>query len=137
MKKYVVGFLFNDDMNKVALIYKNRPDWQIGKLNGIGGHIEENELPYSAMVREFTEETGVKIDKWISFCQLSGINEKYEVDFFYATSDRIFDVNSITDEKVEIFDVDQLNNLPVIDNLKWLIPMCLDRYHVNCSALAR
>lgn len=137
MKKYVVGFLFNDDMNKVALIHKNRPDWQIGKLNGIGGHVEEGEPPHSTMVREFMEETGVKINNWEYFCHLCGINGDYVVDFFYAISDKIYDVNSVTDEKVEIFDIKELNNIPVIDNLKWLIPMCLDQYFVNCSAISR
>ena len=37
LKKWVVGFIFNSDMDHVLLINKNRPDWQIGFLNGIGG----------------------------------------------------------------------------------------------------
>ena len=60
MKKYVVGFLFQGD--KVALIQKNRPAWQKGKLNGIGGHIEENETPLSTVDREFFEELGYQLE---------------------------------------------------------------------------
>lgn len=59
----VLGFGFTND-NRVALIRKIRPDWQRGSFNGVGGHIEPGESPVDAMVREFMEETGVKIDKW-------------------------------------------------------------------------
>jgi 8-oxo-dGTP diphosphatase len=45
MNKYVVGFLFNSDTNKVCLIKKNRPQWQKGRLNGVGGHIEDGKAP--------------------------------------------------------------------------------------------
>lgn len=51
MKNYVVGFLFNNDMTKIVLIHKNRPYWQIGKLNGVGGKIEEYESSFNAMIR--------------------------------------------------------------------------------------
>ena len=63
MKHYVVGFLFSDDRKKVVLIEKTHPGWQKGKWNGIGGHIEEGELPKDAMQREFNEEAGVLIHK--------------------------------------------------------------------------
>ena len=37
----------------VVLTHKNRPAWQAGKLNGVGGKIELLESPVAAMVREF------------------------------------------------------------------------------------
>ena len=40
--KYVTGFLFSPDKKSVVLINKNRPAFQVGKLNGVGGKIEEN-----------------------------------------------------------------------------------------------
>jgi len=55
--RYVLGFMFDRDYAEVALILKNRPAWQAGKWNGIGGKIEGDETPHAAMVREFTEET--------------------------------------------------------------------------------
>ena len=39
VKHYSVGFLFNDTKTKVCLIKKNRPTWQEGFLNGVGGHL--------------------------------------------------------------------------------------------------
>jgi 8-oxo-dGTP diphosphatase len=38
--KYCVGYLFNDDGSKLALILKQHPAWQKGKWNGIGGKLE-------------------------------------------------------------------------------------------------
>jgi hypothetical protein len=51
MTKYVVGLAF-DDEGRVALIEKNRPAWQRGLLNGIGGKIEGDEMPVETMIRE-------------------------------------------------------------------------------------
>lgn len=71
MTRYVVGFLFADD--EVLLIKKNHPSWQFGKLNGLGGHIEENESPLDAMIREFEEESGgARIEHWNMFLLLKG-----------------------------------------------------------------
>jgi hypothetical protein len=55
--RYVLGFVFSEDSSRVLLVWKNRPAWQAGKLNGIGGKIEAGETPLQAMQREFREET--------------------------------------------------------------------------------
>lgn len=64
MTRYVLGFMVWGSL--VSLIRKKRPEWQAGKLNGVGGHVEEGEPPRNAMAREFFEETGVKTspDLW-------------------------------------------------------------------------
>lgn len=59
---YVLGFAFDASFKHVLLVFKNRPSWQQGKLNGVGGHLEVGECPLSAMVREFKEETGIQTD---------------------------------------------------------------------------
>jgi 8-oxo-dGTP pyrophosphatase MutT (NUDIX family) len=56
--EYVVGFVFDPDESHLLLIWKNRPAWQAGKLNGPGGKRENGETPLAAMEREFGEETG-------------------------------------------------------------------------------
>lgn len=61
LKSAVCGFMFDKRTQElVALIRKKRPDWQAGKVNGVGGKIERGEKAHAAMVREFQEETGVK-----------------------------------------------------------------------------
>jgi 8-oxo-dGTP diphosphatase len=59
-KHWVVGFVFKN-RDEVTLVMKNRPEWQKGKLNGVGGKIEAGETSAQAMRREFKEEAGADI----------------------------------------------------------------------------
>ena len=77
MKRYVVGFAFDPEGN-VALMRKSHPEWQRGKLNGVGGKINpEDATPLDAMVREWGEETGVMLLKkdWSHVCTIEGESE--------------------------------------------------------------
>lgn len=125
MIKYVVGFLFDPEMNKVVLIWKNRPEWQRGFLNGVGGKIEKDEEPNFAMKREFEEEAGLEINDWVEFADIKGSD--YICHFFYALSHKIYAVSKKTDEELIIADTFAIPELHVIENLKWLIPMCKDK----------
>jgi 8-oxo-dGTP diphosphatase len=110
------------------LIQKERPEWQKGKLNGIGGKIETfDSTIYDAMRREFREEAGLDIIDWsFAFKLVADRDIKYEVNFFYANSNEFYQAFAKTDEALVFANV---NNLPeeVIPNLRWIIPLCLDR----------
>lgn len=125
--KYVVGFAFNEPGNNVLLILKERPTWQKGKYNGIGGHVEEGENYNNAMVREFKEECGIETNEsdWVYYMKLSG--DDWEVVFFYTTLKNGDDPQSTTDETVSWVSVYNLKIGYCISNLHWLIPMAL--YH--------
>lgn len=126
MKNYVVGFAISRDHRKVALILKNRPKWQIGLLNGIGGHIKEDETPAEAMIREFQEEAGLKLFGWDNFITLAF---KDSIVWFFRIFVDYTDLEtttSPTDEEVNIYDIKDLDKLPVIPNLQWLIRLALD-----------
>lgn len=63
MTHYCLGFVYIG--NRVLLIRKNldcKLEFMRGKLNGIGGHVEDGETPLQAMIREFTEESGINKD---------------------------------------------------------------------------
>lgn len=126
---YVVGFAFDPSMDRVALIRKNRPEWQAGLLNGIGGKIERvngggriAEAPVAAMIREFKEEAGIVLHGWIDAGIVYG--EGWKMHVFWAWTDQLDNLMSTTDEKVEIHDT---KNLPsdMVPNLSWLIPLCM------------
>lgn len=121
--EYVAGFMFSKDFEFVALIRKNRPEWQKGKYNGIGGHVEPGELPKEAMVREFKEEAGVLEEDWIHYCSLKG--PFGYVHFYKATGD-LRKLQTMTDEPIHVFPVKHFHKAGVIPNLKWLIPMALN-----------
>ncbi len=124
-KKYVAGFLFSENGAHVALIEKQKPDWQKNKLNGIGGKIKEGESALQAMQREFLEEAGVDISNWTPFCLLSG--DDFEVHFFSHFSDDVYKVRTMEAEQVLYHSTKAIAFMDVIPNLKWLVPMALDR----------
>ena len=122
--QYVAGFLFNEEKTKVALIKKNRPQWQKDKYNGIGGHIEVGDrTPLIAMIREFGEEAGLTVTNWKEFAGLQG--PSWFVHFYWGIGD-LRKIRQLTDESIEIFEIHELTELNVISNLRWLIPMALD-----------
>lgn len=130
MTHYVAGFAFSSDGKKVVLIQKNRPKWQAGKLNGVGGHVEAGETTLAAMVREYKEETGITsvYEDWERFACVRGSD--FSVHFFAAFNDSLLGVTSLTDEVVGVFPAPPFDGVtagyPIISNLNWLIPLALD-----------
>lgn len=116
----VIGFYYSEDKSKVALIHKNKPEWQKGKLNGIGGKVEPNEAIRACMIREFIEEAGLPIYEWTSFCTVNF--PKYEL-FCYSACGDLSKVKTMESEKIEIFSVGNMPMLDTIPNLQWLVPM--------------
>lgn len=125
-EKYVVGFLFSTNSKEVVLISKKRPGWQAGLLNGVGGHIEQHETRDHAMVREFEEETGLCVDYWQHYAVIRGLS--YTIYFYYALSNNIHQVKTMTDEEVVIVPTDSIPSLHTVPNLPWLVPMALDKH---------
>ena len=128
-KQMVVGFAINN--NKVLLINKLKPEWQKGKLNGIGGKIEKNENPIDAMIREFEEEAGVSTETkdWIQICNIFSAEGLWVV-YFFVTEKNVYEAKSVEQEQVGWIDID---NLPdnVISPIQWLLPMA--RYLIDCK----
>lgn len=138
--EYVVGFAL-DAYGRVALIRKNRPEWQAGRLNGVGGHIEPGETPAEAMVREFEEETGRRIGGWELFVDMEFPGARI---YFYRTriGTSIMDsLRTTTDETVVKIDARSLHPAAAIPNLLWLVPLAAytaDTYepiHVKAAAV--
>lgn len=130
MKSYSLGFMFDTLGLNVALIVKNRPDWQRGKLNGIGGKLTDGESYDDAMRREFREETGADVADWDQFCTINGPGVTVEV---YRSFGDLSVVGTKTDEKVVVMSVANLllldpNVVPMVGNLKWLVALALDRH---------
>lgn len=125
-KQYVVGFLRGTD-GTVLLVRKERPAWQHGRLNGIGGKIEPGETPLVAMLREWTEEVGGPEHRWRQFCRIRGGD--YDVFFFAAdyiaplSAGPFPDYNDVG-ERHEIIDLASIGQRDdLIQNLKWLLPL--------------
>lgn len=128
MKHYVLGFLFNSGTTEVVLIRKERPTWQYGLLNGVGGHIEPNETPSEAMSREFEEETGLCLPEsdWHLFAQMKGNN--YDCGCYWAirTDEIVAKACTMTDESVEVTNIGRINRGQCLHNLNWLLHLAID-----------
>src|SRR6187431_2808360 len=85
MKRYVLGFLLERESRRVVLITKARPEAQKGKLNGVGGHIEEGEEPIDAMRREWTQETGTVVENWEELTCVG--NEEFSLHVYCSAVD--------------------------------------------------
>lgn len=125
--KMVVGFMFNENETDVLLIEKQKPIWQFGKFNGIGGKVEIGEKFSEAMIREFAEETGIIHATWRPVTLIGGTD--WEVQVFTCKSDNVFDFKTMEQEKVNLLPLKELDSYNLISNLYWLIPMCLDQLH--------
>lgn len=131
IKSYVLGFAFDINNQNVLLIKKNRPEWQAGLLNGVGGKVEGDESSLEALVREFKEETDIDTiqSDWqlVTTMTESGV---FSVKVYKTTIKDIYEYKSITDEKVWVYPLKAILKLssvyPQVSNLKWLLHMCFD-----------
>lgn len=139
MKEYVVGFLFSK-YEHVILIKKQKPEWQKGKWNGVGGKIEAGESPLAAMIREFKEETDIDFTDWQYSGFMEGVNNKtgdWKVHLFRGRNDDnrppLCKVVSEGEEQAGWVGIEDIDKLQTITNLKYLVPLL---YYFEGSQLA-
>jgi len=125
MTKYTVGFLFNKDFRLVCLIRKNRPAWQFGMLNGIGGHIEFNETPIDCMKREFNEECDYRHQ--VDWKEFAFLNSQDFIVFCYCAIGFPSLVFAKEDEPIETIMVSTISSrTDLIENVPWLVHCAID-----------
>lgn len=137
MKNYCLGFCFDNPSKHVVLISKEKPEWQKGKINGVGGKIRLKETALQAMIREFEEEAGVNVPHWQHCITLIEQDMKWCVYIFRTHLQLDFMVEyvqSMTEEEVDIYEVRKLPE-NVIPNLRWIIPMLTDQLHTPISII--
>ncbi len=127
--RYVLGFCFDFGYHNVLLIEKQRPTWQMGKLNGIGGKIEEGETPAAAMTREFWEETeGLVGDPaFTPYGRLTGLD--FEVWLFHTkVSSFPLSLNGreIGGEILCVVDREDASTWMIVPNVRILLPMAFN-----------
>lgn len=121
---YVLALLFTPDGRRVVLMRKTRPAWQAGRVNALGGKVNPGERAADAARREVREEAGVDVAAWEEILTWDDpVYRMHVVRAFDAAAER-----ARTAEDQEVFLADA-RHLPgnVIDNLRWLVPLALDR----------
>ena len=137
IKKMTVGFIFNPSGDQVLLIKKNRPEWQAGKFNGIGGHLNHGEELDNDFKRCFIREVKEECNLVLNYDSVKQIGRIFSVAgetkykesvivpiFVYKmeTEAEMANVKQLTDEPLMWLGTFELCMDRVIPNLMFLVP---------------
>lgn len=108
------------------LLIKGSPQKKLwpNLYNGVGGHIESGETPLTAAKREFLEETGLQLQQTqicavitIDIGQNTGI-----ILFVFKGTTRNEELTPSEEGTLEWIDINKINDLPTVEDLKLIIP---------------
>jgi 8-oxo-dGTP diphosphatase len=115
--------------SKVLLIKQNsEKKVGFGKWNGIGGHIEEGEDPFSSARREIFEESGLTIQN-IKLKFISIIPEKKELGvclFIFSGICENMEVTESSEGQLSWICIDHLNDYNVMPDLQKLLKLMIN-----------
>ena len=86
MKKTVLCYLEKDNQYLMLHRVKRKEDLNKDKWLGLGGHIEENETPDDALLREVYEESGLTINSFKRNGIIEFVNDDYKELMYLYTS---------------------------------------------------
>ena len=127
---------FSKSPKHVWVICRYKNQWLLTRhkdrgLEFPGGKVEKGETDIDCIVREVYEETALKIEKkeWIKI----GKNKEVDGQVVVFTSVYKGDKNDAVCNDKEIVEWYSVDDLPlnVISNLRWLIPLSLDKIKNN------
>lgn len=84
--RFTLGIIFSADLEHVYLLRRDHPEFQAGKLNGVGGKLEPGETWLDCMAREAVEEAGYFGD-WECLGSKRGVTRgwgEYDCGIFYS-----------------------------------------------------
>ena len=100
------------------------------KVNGVGGHIEAHEDVYTAARREIEEETGLEV-RDLRLCGVINIPVKAEENqtgillFVFSGEAHTRDVRHSNEGRLEWVSQDELDALPLVEDLPIIVPKAL------------
>ena len=121
---YVLALLFSPDGEEIVLMERTRPSWQAGRVNALGGKLAPGETPAAAVRREVREEAGVDVADWDEVLVWHDV--AYRMHVFRAFDSAALRARTCEDQRVIRAPACALP-VAVIDNLRWLVPLALDR----------
>ena len=123
-RTFVLALLFTGNGKEVVLMRRTRPAWQAGRVNALGGAIRSGESAPVAARREVREECGVDVAEWTEV--LVWEDAEYRMHVLSTMSELARGARTLEDQEIFLVDVGALP-ANVIENLRWLVPLALDR----------
>ena len=135
-QKYTLGFIFDKKCKHVLLIHKQKPKWQKGKINGVGGKCEAGETTEGCIRREVQEETRLDIPEE-SWAYVGTIHQEVGDVGVLVTRYHGSMAHAVTNdhEEIEWFDISKLPD-NAMSNLHWLIPLSLEKLEGKCKSFS-
>lgn len=128
MKFYVLCIAMTQ--THVVCIKKNRPEWQRGCFNFVGGKYEREDRDIeTTAIREFLEETGVRttIEDWIYMGIMHRVNPSEDADepqficnIFFSEDEKFSEARTMEDEEVVLIPRDKFMSMFEEDPSKFI-----------------
>ena len=110
--------------NQYLMLYRNKKknDMNQGKWLGVGGHVEEGETPFQAVVREVKEETRLTLKSAEYRAIINFVNDDYvEIIYQYTSSDFTGEVIDCNEGELKWFPKDEVMSLPMWEGDKYFL----------------
>lgn len=118
--------IFLQREHEVLLLRGAAHKWFAGRYNGVGGHVEPGETIIEAAAREVREETGAS-PTHLRLRAVIHITGEPGVLLFVFTGALEGDIRPTTDEgTLEWVSLATLEHVPLVADLRWLLPRVLD-----------
>ena len=124
MIETVLCYIKKDDQYLMLYRNKKKNDPNQGKWMGVGGHIEDNESPKEAMIREIKEETGLDVIRFKERGVAIFINDDYQekmyLFIFFLTKGELIECN---EGELKYFKEDEIYHLNMWEGDKYFLPI--------------
>ncbi len=129
-----LGYILSPEGDKVLMVHRNarKDDEHLGKYNGLGGKLEDDEDVMAGMIREIREEAGIECTalqlrgtvSWPGF----GKNGEDWLGFVFLITEFEGTPHSENPEgSLEWIAIDKLDTLPMWEGDRFFLPLVFDK----------